>query len=115
MSSLKIKPTRIVELEQQLTWAFRGYSYRCQTIKDGRKTRFVFTHTESANRAWWPAGLVHQFEFIDRGGRLFFEIDGIRFEPGREATSHAIEFAKAYLDSRVYPVKQQTPEETGEN
>lgn len=111
----KAQPTRITELEQQLTWAFRDHSYRCQTIKDSREARFVFTHTESANRAWWPAGLVRQFEFIDRGGRLFFEIDGIRFEPGTQATSHAIEFAKDYLDSRVYPVKQRNLEETGEN
>ena len=107
---------QVKELENSLVWAFREYPYHCQTIKDGRKTRFVFTHNEAANRAWLPAKIVRQFEFVDQPmehlekSRLFFEIDGIRFEPGTQATIHAIEFAKSYLDSRLFPVKKQNTE-----
>lgn len=95
-----LQSPQIEELENTILWAFQEYLFHCQSVKNERETRFKFTRDKSAS---YPAGLIRQFELIKIGEKLFFEVDNTRFEP----KAYAVRLAKAYLDSRVYPVKQR--------
>ena len=85
-----LQSPQIEELENTILWAFQEYLFHCQSVKNERETRFKFTRDKSAS---YPAGFIHQFEFVKIGEKLFFEAGNIRFEP----RAHAIRLAKAYL------------------
>jgi len=100
MTAKVVRSSQIEDLENSILWALQEYLYHCQSIKTGCEIRFKFTRDKSAS---YPAGLIRQFELIKIGEKLFFEVDNTRFEP----KAYAVRLAKAYLDSRVYPVKQR--------
>lgn len=96
-----LRSPQIEELENTILWAFQEYLFHCQSVKNERETRFKFTRDKSAS---YPAGFIHQFEFVKIGEKLFFEAGNIRFEP----RAHAIRLAEAYLDRAGFTKQRET-------